>query len=161
MLINDNQQSTKEYFLTIDGQEIPVTEEVYRAYKRPVWTERKRKEREKRCRDEKGNRCTKDCSKCDRDRTGSVLSLDKFIEDGFEVTDSIDVAELIADKLLFEELATALNELDPKNRRIAELYGEGLSEREIAAKVGLSQKGVNKRKPKIFDQLRQQLKDFQ
>jgi RNA polymerase sigma factor (sigma-70 family) len=148
-------------FIEIDGQQIPVTEKVYRAYKRPLWAERKRQEREKRCRDKKGNRCTKDCSKCDKQRTGSVLSLDKFIEEGFEVADSIDIAELVADKLLLEELAAALNELDPQNKRIAELYGEGLSEREIASQVGLSQKTVNKRKTKIFDQLYKHLKDYQ
>lgn len=146
-------------FIEIDGQQIPVTEEVYRAYKRPLWAERKRQEREKRCRGEKGNRCTKDCSKCDKQRTGSVLSLDKFIEEGFEVADSVDIAELVADKQLLEELAAALNELDPQNRRIAELFGEGLSERQIASQVGLSQKTVNKRKAKIFDQLRQRLKE--
>jgi RNA polymerase sigma factor (sigma-70 family) len=156
---SDNQKPTKEYYLPIDGQEIPVSEEVYRAYKRPLWAEHKRKEREKRCRDENGHRCTKDCSKCDKQRTGSVLSLDKFNEEGFEVADSVDIAELVAEKLLLEELVAALNELDPQNRRIAELYGEGLSEREIAAQVGLSQKGVNKRKTKIFNQLRQRLQE--
>lgn len=156
---SDNPKSTKEYYLPIDGQEIPVSEEVYRAYKRPLWAEHKRKEREKRCRDENGHRCTKDCSKCDKQRTGSVLSLDKFNEEGFEVADSVDIAELVAEKLLLEELVVALNELDLQNRRIAELYGEGLSEREIAAQVGLSQKGVNKRKTKIFNQLRQRLQE--
>jgi hypothetical protein len=150
---SDNQKPTKEYYLPIDGQEIPVSEEVYRAYKRPAWAKHKRKEREKRCRDEKGHRCTKDCSKCDKQRTGSTLSLDKFTEEGFEIADSVDIAELVAEKLLLEELAIALNELDPQNRIIAELYGEGLSEREIASQVGLSQKGVNKRKTKIFNQL--------
>jgi RNA polymerase sigma factor (sigma-70 family) len=158
---SDNQKSTKEYYLPIDGQEIQVTEEVYRAYKRPAWAEHKRKEREKRCRDEKGNRCTKDCSKCDKQRSGSVLSLDKLAEEGFEVAESFDMADLVADKLLLEELAAALNELDPQNRRIAELYSEGLPEREIATQVGLSQRTVNKRKHKIFDQLRQQLTNYQ
>jgi len=86
--------------------------------------------------------------------------LDKFTEGGFEAADPVDIAELVADKLLLEALAAALNELDPQNRIIAELYGAGLSEREIAAQVGLSPKGVHKRKAKIFDQLRRQLKDW-
>ena len=100
-----------------------------------------------------------DCSKCDRQRTGNVLSLDKFVEDGYEVSGSIDVAELVAEKLLLEELAAALDELEPQNKRIAELYGEGMSERQIADEVGLSQKTVNKRKAKIFEQLHQRLKN--
>lgn len=164
MPINDNQQPTTQRYIEIDGQQIPVTEEVYRAYKRPLWAEHKRKEREKRCviSDGKGGtkRCAGDCSNCDKPRTGSVLSLDKFTEDGFEVADPVDIAELVADKLLFEELYTALEELDPDNRRIMELFSIGKSEREIASDIGLSQKAINKRKKKLFAQLRDRLKDF-
>ncbi len=160
MPINDNQQPTTKRYIEIDGQQIPVTEEVYRAYKRPAWAEHKRKEREKRCRNENGTCCNRDCSKCNKQRTGSILSLDKFTEDGFEVADHIDLAELVADKLLFEELYAALEELDPDNRRIMELFSIGKSEREIAADIVLSQKTINKRKPKLFAQLRERLKDF-
>jgi len=168
MSINDNQQTIIQRYNEIDGH--PVTEEVYRAYKRPAWAERKRKEREKRCRDENGNRCTKSCRVCDLERakkglqpierTGNTLSLDKFTEEGFEVADQVDLAELVADKLLFEELYAALEELDPDNRRILELFSIGKSEREIAADIGLSQKAINKRKTKLFAQLRERLKDF-
>lgn len=152
----DNQQC----YIEIDGQQIPVSEEVYRAYKRPAWAEHKRKEREKRCRDDNGNRCTGDCSNCDKQRTGSVLSLDRFTDEGFEVSDTVDLTELIADKFLFEELYAALEELDPDNRRIMELFSIGKSEREIATDIGLSQKAINKRKTKLFSQLRERLKDF-
>ncbi len=162
MKIHDNQQTTTPRYIEIDGQQIPVTEEVYRAYKRPVWAEHKRKERNKRCviSDGKGGtkRCTDDCVNCDKHRTGSVLSLDKFTEDGFDIADPVDLAELVADKLLFEELYAALEELDPDNRRIMELFGIGMSEREIAADIGLSQKAINKRKSKLFAQLRERLK---
>ncbi len=41
----ENQQR----YIPIDGQQIPVTENVYRANRRPAWAEHKRKEREKRC----------------------------------------------------------------------------------------------------------------
>ena len=34
----------KEYYITMkDGTKVPVTEEVYRAYKRPAWREHKRR----------------------------------------------------------------------------------------------------------------------
>ncbi len=164
MPINDNQQTTKQRYIPIDGKQIPVTEDVYRAYKRPAWIERKWKEREKRCVISNGRggtkRCTGDCSKCDKQRTGSLLSLDKFAEEGFEVADPVDLAELVADKLLFEELYAALEELDPDNRRIMELFSIGKSEREIAADIGLSQKAINKRKTKLFALLQERLKDF-
>jgi len=164
MPINDNHQTTTQRYIEIDGQQIPVTEEVYRAYMRPVWAERKRREREKHCviSDGRGGtkRCTDDCNRCDKQRTGSVLSLDKFMEDGFEAAEPVELAELVADKLLLEELYAALDELDPDNRRIMELFSVGKSEREIASDIGLSQKAINKRKTKLFAQLRERLKDF-
>ena len=164
MPINANQQTITHRYIAIDGQQITVTEESYRAYKRPAWAERKRKEREKRCviSDGRGGtkRCIDDCSKCDKQRTGSVLSLDKFFDDGFEIADTVELAELVADKLLFEELYAALEELDPDNRRIMELFSIGKSEREIAADIGLSQKAINKRKTILFAQLRERLKNL-
>lgn len=148
-------------FIEIEGQQISVTDEVYRAYKRPAWAEYKRKEREKLCRDDNGNRCTKDCSNCKKQRNGTPYSLDSFSDDfGFEPAAKIDVAELVMDKLLLEELYSVLNELDSDNRRIIELFSLGLPEREIATEVGLSQKAVNKRKKKLFAMLRERLKDF-
>jgi DNA-directed RNA polymerase specialized sigma24 family protein len=160
MKTNHSSEANHQRYIEIEGQQIPVTEEVYRAYKRPAWAEHKRKEREKRCTSENGSRCNRDCSKCDKQRTGSVLSLDKFTEDGFEIAEPIDLAELVADKLLLEELYAALDELDPENRRIMELFSIGKSEREIAADIGLSQKAINKRKTKLFAQLQGRLKDF-
>jgi RNA polymerase sigma factor (sigma-70 family) len=86
--------------------------------------------------------------------------LDKFSAEGFDVADSVDLDELIADKFLFEELYAALQELDPENRRIIDLFSIGMSEREIATDIGLSQKAINKRKTKIFAQLRERLKHW-
>ena len=150
-----SQPTNKDFYngawhLTIENKVVEVTEEVYRAYKRPLWADHKRKEREKRCLISNGKgglkRCTGDCSQCTKQRTGSVLSLEKFNDDGFDVPDSINIDELVMDKLLLEELFAALDELDPENRRIMELFSIGKSEREIAAIIGLSQKAINKKK---------------
>lgn len=153
------------WHLTIENQVVEVTEEVYRAYKQPLWAERKRQEREKRCIISNGKggtkRCMEDCSKCDKQRTGSILSLDKFSADGFDVPDSVNIDELVEDKLLLEELFAALDELDPENRRIAELYSLGMPEREIAERIGCVQKTVNHRKLKLFSQLRETLKNWE
>ncbi|QGT99533.1 hypothetical protein SYNTR_0940 [Candidatus Syntrophocurvum alkaliphilum] len=170
MSINDNhgQPKNKDFYngawhLTIDNQVIEVTEEVYRAYKQPLWAENKRKEREKRCIISNGRggtkRCMDDCSTCDNQRTRNVLSLDKFSADGFDVPDSVNIDELLEDKLLLEELYAALDELDPENRRIAELFSMGKTEREISDCIGRSQKTINNRKLKIFAYLKELLKD--
>ena len=147
-------------FIEIDGQQIPVTEDVYRAYKRPLWTEHKRREREKRCRDFNGSRCTDNCSQCEKQRKGGVLSLEKLTEDGFDIPDPMDVAQMIEDSEMLEKLHSVLGELDSRDRQIIDCFCEGMSERDIAALVGLSQKGVNKRKTRLFAHLRQRLKDF-
>ena len=156
----------KQLYIEIEGQQVPVIEEVYRAYKQPLWAEHKRQEREKRCAvsDGKGGlkRCNGDCSKCPYDRTGRVLSLDAFEEESGQAVEaeSPDIADIAADAILLEELWAAVAELDPDNRRIIELFSEGHPEREIAAEVGLSQKAINKRKAKLFGQLYEKLKDF-
>lgn len=166
---NQGQPKNKDFYdgawhLIIDDQVVEVSEEVYRAYKQPIWAERKQKEREKRCVISNGKggtkRCTADCSVCDKQRTGSVLSLDKFTDDGFDVSDDINIADILLDKMLLEELYEALQELDPKNRLIMELFSIGKSEREISANVGLSQKTINKRKTKLFQQLKERLEDW-
>jgi len=139
----------KQYFVEIDGQQVPVSEDVYRAYKQPLWAEHKREERSKRCQISNGKGCLKrcegDCSLCPHDRNGSVLSLDCFEEDGYYPADTkaIDPQQILEDALLLEALWDAA------------------SEREIADAVGLSQKGVNKRKTKLFALLYERLKDFQ
>lgn len=150
----------KQFYIEIDGEQIPVSEEIYRAYKRPLWSEHKRKEREKRCRSIIGNRCTNDCRKCNKQQTGSVLSLDKFAEDGFDIADPIDCTQPIEDEQAIEALHIALAELTSLDLQIVNLFSVGKSEREIAAMVGMSQKGVNKRKTRIFADLRERLKNF-
>lgn len=152
----------KQYYLPIEGEQVPVSEEVYRAYKQPLWKEHKRKEREKCCSISNGHgglkRCEDDCSQCPHDRTGSVLSLDSFEEVGYLPSDSksVDPQQILEDALLLEELWAAVSELDPINQRIIKLLQEEMSEREIGKAVGLSQKAINKRKVKI----REDLKEF-
>ncbi len=141
-------------FIEIDGQQIPVTEEVYRAYKRPLWAEHKRKERAKRCRNENGYRCTKDCKSCPKLRDGGDLSLDRFSDDGFDITDPVDVAELVADKLLLEMLAAVLDDLEPDERSLIDaLFYRERTERDYAAEIGISHQAVGKRKQKVIEKL--------
>jgi RNA polymerase sigma factor (sigma-70 family) len=155
------ENQSQEFYVTINGQQVPVSEEVYRAYKRPAWAEHKRQERSKRCIGENGSRCNGDCSKCDKLRTGGTLSLNAFEEDGFEPSDtSPDPAEIVADKLLLEELFKALDELDPDSRRICKLIAQGATEREIAAMLGIRQSTLNYRKRQLMVRLRDRLSDF-
>lgn len=170
----ENQQSIKQrqYYLTIEGQDVPVSEEVYRAVKRPEWAEHKRRERAKRCIGENGHRCTDDCSKCDRQKNGTALSLDA-LEDasGNQPPTSEDVAEIVMYSLLLEKLYEELDKLTPTDELILRLFGDGKSEREISRILkersqtdssiqGLSQKSVNLHKTSLFTLLLEKLKDY-
>lgn len=150
---------SKEYYVIIDGQQVPVTEEVYRAYMRPVWAEQKRQERSKRCRVD-GVRCTGDCSQCPHQRTGSVVSLDQLADDGYHPADTqADIEEIVAGRIMLEDLFRALDELDPDGKLMCELFGQGMSEREMTQVFGVSRPVVHKRLTRLFSQLRKILEE--
>jgi len=158
MSINHNHDAGVQRYIEIDGEQIPVSEEVYRALKRPRWAEHKRNERAKRCRDENGFRCTKDCRTCKKARKGSFLSIDRFMEEGYDIPDMVDIAELVADKLLLEQLFAALCELEPAEKElISALFYQNRTERDYAAEVGVSHQAVGKRKKKVFNKLRKMM----
>lgn len=164
-MLNTVNQETKQFYLTIDGKEVTVTEEVYRAYKRPIWAEHKRNDRQKICQvsDGKGGlkRCTEDCSKCSRMKEGSVLSLDCLEEAGYSVEDRAqDVAEIVAEKILLEELFKALEELDPNSQRICGLLMEGHSKREIAQIMSIPQSSFEYQFKKLMTSLKKRLENY-
>ncbi|MGF6376533.1 DNA-directed RNA polymerase specialized sigma24 family protein [Clostridiales Family XIII bacterium PM5-7] len=156
----ENQELSTQYFVEIDGEQVPVSEEIYRSYKQPLWAEHKRKERSKRCQISNGRgglkRCEENCSQCPHQKNGSVLSLDCFEETGYLPADpvAVDPQQILEDALLLEELLAAIAELDPINQRIIELLQNEMSEREIATAIGLSQKAINKPKAKIREELK-------
>jgi DNA-directed RNA polymerase specialized sigma24 family protein len=130
----------KDRYVWLDGVKIPVTEEVYRAYYRPVWREAKQKEV----------------------RDDAEYSLDALEEVGFEaVSNDALVDEIVADKLLLDELYAALDELtDDERGLINALYFDEKSERDIAAESGVPQTTINYRKKRLLEWLRKKLKDF-
>lgn len=151
-----------EYYITIEGQDINVTEEVYRAYKQPTWAEHKRNDREKRCQvsDGKGGlkRCLDDCSTCDRTKEGSILTLDEMTEKKHVLdTSEIDISDIVAGKILLEQLYKVLEELDPKSLRICHLIMEGHSKREIARILDIPQSSFEYQFKKLMDALRASL----
>lgn len=151
-----------EYYITIEGQEITVTEEVYRAYKRPTWAEHKRNDREKRCQvsDGKGGlkRCLEDCSICDRVRDGSILTLDELAEEKHVLgAGEMDVSDIVASKILLEQLYKVLEELDPKSLRVCQLIMEGHSRREIARILEIPQSSFEYQFKKLMESLKTSL----
>ena len=127
----------KGYYITIDGKQVPVTEEVYRAFKRPVWREHKRSQvRKKR-----------------------EISSDSLAESGYEIPSKDKlVDEIVEDKLMLEILIAALDELSEDERQfINKLYYEEKTEAQVAECLGVSQQAVNKRRKNIIKKLKKLL----
>lgn len=118
---------------------IAATEEQYYEYMRPLWREDKRQQRQE-----------------------PMASLDKMYEETeYEAADTeSDLEADIMKKMLIDELHKALDELEEIDRTIMEMYSNNHSEAEIGQAIGMSQKGVNKRKHKVLLKLNTRLKDF-
>jgi RNA polymerase sigma factor (sigma-70 family) len=135
-----NDKDSKNYFIVIDGEKVPVSEEVYRAFKRPAWTERKRRQI----------------------RAEHERSLEAFAEDGFDIpSDDALVDEIVADKLLLDMLMSALDKLTDDERDLIDaLFFEDKSERTVAAERGVQRNTIVYHKNKILAKLRQILENF-
>lgn len=124
---------------TVRAVMIPVSEEQYRAYMRPLWREDKRLQRQE-----------------------APSSLDAMFEaTEYEAVDQgIDLETDFMKKLLIAELHKALDELEAVDRTIMEMYSQGCSEAEIGKAIGMSQRGAGKRKQRILLNLRDRLEPY-
>lgn len=142
-----------EYYITINGEQIPVTEAVYRAYKRPAWKEKKRQQRQR----EKGTGGP-DCTKA----VGAApLSIERMAEDGLDIQQSgSSLEDTVIMNIMIDELHKAMAQLAPNDRAILNFFGDGLSDRKISAKTGIPQTTVSYRRKALIKKLREQLKDY-
>lgn len=154
------QDKDKKFYVTIDGQEVEVSEQIYHEYKRSLWREHKRKERASRC--YLGNkRCTGDCKTCQYLREGAPLSLDTMFDDGLDVADGSCLEDVIELKMKIKILHEALNNLDPADRDIITLFAERNSDRKISEKLDRPQTTISYRRKVNLKQLRKYLKDWE
>lgn len=121
---------------------IAATKEQYYEYMRPLWREDKKEQRQS----EKRSKGVGD------------ISIDAlYDESAFEFADSYNLEEEFMKKELLSALRKELSVLEDIDRKIMELFGEGYSEVAIGKEIGMCQKGVNKRKQKIFLKLKDKL----
>lgn len=136
--------SREKNFIKIGNVLVEVTREVYDAYYSV--------ERHMRTLNEKD----------DRNGTVPYSNLDTKETLGVEMLRDL-TAESVEDeallRVLSERLHYCLSHLPVSDQKLIQaIYFEDLSEREYARQVGLSQKGVNKRKHKILKKLRKMVK---
>ena len=96
-----------------------------------------------------------------RDRS-LQFPLDKLYEETeYEVADTdSDLEADVMKKMLIDELHKALDELEELDRTIMEMYSKTIVKLKSDRAIGMSQKGVNKRKHKVLLKLNTRLKDF-
>jgi len=125
----------QNYYLTMkDGTKVPVTEEVYRAYKRPAWKEHKRR-----------------IVRAEYER-----SLERLEEDHVPIETNEAFEDIVTDKILIETLLAALT---PEERFVIdEIYFNGKTERELAKEINLSNVAVNKKHRKTIEKLKNLIK---
>jgi RNA polymerase sigma factor (sigma-70 family) len=117
---------------------VPVNKEQYYEFMRPLWREDKREQRQER-----------------------PVSLDELYENTeYEQASDYDLEDEEMKKALIAELHNALDKLEEIDRIIMDMYSNEKSETEIGQAIGMSQRGVNKRKHKIFQKLKKYLSNF-
>ena len=135
---------------------IPVTEEVYREYMRPIWREQKEATRaKKQCVNQvRKDGCNHDCDHC----TQHVFRESCIDLTASEVLSTVNLEDFCIQKLMTEQLLEAMENLDSMDRLLLQLIGEEESERTIADILGKSKTAVHKRKDRLFAMLRNFLK---
>ena len=94
------------------------------------------------------------------DTNHSLLSLEGFTDcEGnvldFVVDEAVDVAETVVHAVMVDRLKAALPLLSGSEQALINaIFFEGLSEREVGLRLGITQSVVNKRKAKILAKLR-------
>lgn len=141
------QKKANRYFIPIDGMPIEVSEEVYRAYYRPIWNTRYHAQKNGECRCTKAQiwKCDGVCPGCPFYAAGKKVSIDTAIggEDddltlGDTLADNAPTADsILMDQELLKALYDELDRLDPEGQRICELMMHH-SEREAAEIMGMA-----------------------
>ena len=148
-LINDDKEKK---IIFQNGLYFVVHKDIYQAIKQPEWREAKQKSRNQRS-IEKMETKSKEKTKI---RTLVEISVGDYYEClQYEAAEGDSPEELLCKKERLAELYDALDTLSERDREIMELFSNQYVDAEIGKKIGMSQRGVNKRKKAILVKLRE------
>jgi DNA-directed RNA polymerase specialized sigma24 family protein len=124
-------------YVLINGEKIYVTEEVYRAYYRPIWREAKQR----------------------KVQAKMEFSLNALTDSGVDVASSeAPIDEVVLDKLTTDKLRVVLDILDEDERGlIYALFFQGKSERDISAESDTPRTTISYRKKRLLAFLKKNL----
>ncbi|WP_143272208.1 hypothetical protein [Anaerovibrio sp. JC8] len=135
----------------INGCYCIVSEDVYRAIKQDDWREAKRKERNKKAIEESFDKSTSH----KEFRRIAVMPVGDYHDSmQYEYGQAEDPENIICNKELLAELRVALDSLLARDKKIMKLFSNEFKDAVIGELVGMSQRGVNKRKPVLLAKLR-------
>lgn len=175
------QKKIEPFFVYLEGEKIEITQkmidtskpEVIEIYRKELWKQKKKEQRETRCLNPDGTRCNEKnkCALCEKVQriniqetcSGIPHSLDEMMENDSLMPSShtfISPEEYVIKQEFHQTLYTAISSLEPQDRKVILLFSEGKTEAEIAFFTGLTQRTVNNHKRKIFKALREKLKNF-
>lgn len=164
------ENENKRFYLKIRGQEVEVSEEVYRAYTRPIRAEQRKQRRQWKCQklSETGGhyvRCKERCENCPyylagNNATGNKLSLDRMADEGVEIEDyNVDLESQYIERETQEEensnLYMAISKLTPRQREMVRMiYFEGKSQEEVRNYFGIAKSSMAEAMQRIHNALR-------
>ena len=158
----------KKFYVIVNGQKVEVSEEVYRAYVRPVRAQQRTEKRNRRCK-VKGERlglvrCKCNCSECEYAKSGKTFggveqSLDALTESGFELPSESDIeVDLLAEEERneqMEKLHSAIASLSERQRFILqEVYFHNQTQEKVAIQLQISQQAVSRTLKKAIANLK-------
>ena len=163
----------KQFYVTVNGQKVEVSEEVYRAYVRPIRAQQRAKRRNWRCivlAEKYGLvRCKEDCNQCPyalqgNVPTGNETSLDTLCEAGFDAPSSGDIeADLIECEERVETAARvqeAIGLLNARQRYIVQaIYYDGKSKQKVAQELGIKKSALSEALNRIMQHLKKYLEN--
>lgn len=122
--------------------------ELYQEIIRFQWKELKQESRSSKClfQDESNRlrRCKGDCSHCDKTHLGGFDSLELIKEScGAEPADPVDVIETATLWMTFEDMMAKARKIDPKMADILEALASGITERDLAASLGIPKSSLH------------------
>ena len=127
--------------ITVDGEDVEVNEEVYKAY-----SQAERRERY--------------CAECEE---GLLLSLEQMDEDGMQLSYLIkrhaeSAEDMAVQSLLIQQINEVLPLLDAEDQElICRLYYDGISIRKYAKEKGLSDFAIRHREHKVLAKIKKLL----
>ena len=159
----------KFIYVHATGEMVPVSDEVYYEYYRPIRAHLQREQYHHRCNCPKQfmYQCDGDCYACRYHVSDEYVSMDAPDEESREsIYESIpdegpEVEKIVSDRLLIARLFERLRELDPDADKIIAMWKEDpdISDREIARRLGIPHKTFVNRMNKYRAELKK-IKNF-